>query len=726
MKKNLLRLSVWAATLLMASTLTSCVTETDEAPETIVKNGGLTINISTDDMNEATRAATDLTLTTEVASSREHTINTMVVAIFDGTAATLKYMTEIDMSAGAVADARNASFDMDASKVASGDKVAIAINAEDDDFSAANTVGTSTLEDFKGVTRTLDKSLAGTNTNDQLPMYGEGTVSGSSGLFTVNVTVYHLLSRISLNSVSTQFNYVGSVVASAQFTLTQVFLINVPEKFNYNIDATDGQYDAVGNFEANTTFYQGEAAAPDYGTIAGADRTSADPAGSDLHEATYGYKDLIGTSAITADPLFGTSTWGGTTTPTKRYLYTMPNAGQDAPKDFNDAGNQTCLVLKGTYKATDDATEETVYYAVNLHEYDATNKTVMPGKNYVVDAVIKGKGAENPYKALTESANLTANITITAFSDVTAGVTFGNGNITYNGTMPTETEPAIGDYLYADGTWSNTYDNTKTVVGIVYSVTPKTADSNARFTHGYAVAIKDASQAAAWSTEETDAGITNITWTGTGDTGRNNARTAITSLNDAWNNGRQNTAAIGTANANYPAFAALATFNTTYQVSGLHNSGWYLPAIGELYTMVDNLANASSQTINTSAWDESGGVAWGFYYQDPAADVVRAALNARLTVLKDAGVDADYFSGGKNYTTDGNGTANSTTAPNASQDVTGNESFTAASSVYYWSSSEWSSTHALYLNFNSNGNLGFGRSNAKSTATFRVRPVLAF
>ncbi|MBQ3630759.1 MAG: hypothetical protein II949_05940 [Prevotella sp.] len=43
----------------------------------------------------------------------------------------------------------------------------------------------------------------------------------------------------------------------------------------------------------------------------------------------------------------------------------------------------------------------------------------------------------------------------------------------------------------------------------------------------------------------------------------------------------------------------------------------------------------------------------------------------------------------------------------------------------YWSSSEWSSTHALNLNFNSNGNLNFNRNNAKSTATFRVRPVLA-
>ena len=714
--KKFFNVCACAVTLFAAATLTSCVYDKDEYA---VENGegGLVINITTEKMDGATRATTDLTEAAQVAASREHAVQTMVVAIFDPTTEKLKCIQEIDMSGGAVADARDASFDVEATKVADGDKVAIAINAEDDDFADADELGTSTLDDFKAVTRTLDASLAGTgtNTNDKLPMYGEGTVSGASGLFTVNVTVYHMLSRVTLNSVSTQFNYAGSNVASAQFTLTQVFLTNVPEKFNYGVAAADGQYALVDDFEANTTFYQGEAATPDYGAVAGADRSGDD--GTDLSAATYSYKDAVSTSAITADALFGTSTWGGTATPNKRYLYTLPNAGQDAPADYNDAGNQTCLVLKGSYKATDDAEAEDVYYAVNLHEYDATNHTVMPGKNYIVDVVIKGKGSENPYKAMVETANLTANITLTSFANVAAGVTFGNGNVAYNGTMPTETAPAIGDFLYSDGTWSTVLDGAKTPVGIVYSTTPNTADNGARFTHGYAVAVKDASTAAAWSTEETDvAGITNITWTGTSTTGRDNARTAIISLNDAWNNGRLITATIGTTNPAYPAFAALATYNTANKVSGLHNSGWYVPAIGELYTMVDNLANASGQTINSSAWDESGGVAWGFYYQDPAADVVRAALNARLKVLKDAGKEADYFSGGKNFPG---------TAPNAGGDVTGNEEFTAASGVYYWSSSEWSSTHALNLHFSSNGNLYFFRPDAKSNE-FRVRPVLAF
>ena len=702
MKKNFLRLSAWA--MLMALAMTSCVSERDEEAPSVVKNSGLTINITTDDMSGTTRATTDLSLATEIAASREHTINKMVVAIFDGTTEKLKYMKEIDMSAGAVADARDASFDVEAEKVADDDKVAIAINAEADDFADANTVGTSMLDDFKGVTRTLDQSLAGTNVNDALPMYGEGTVVGSNSLFTVDVTVYHMLSRVSVNSVSTQFNYPNSTVASAQFTLQQIFLINVPEKFNYNVDATDGQYDAVADFETNTTFYQGEASNPTYGTIAGTDRTAATPAGSDLSGATYGYKDAISTSAITADPLFGTSTWGGTATPNKRYLYTMPNAGQDAPEDYNDAGNQTCLVLKGSYKGSDTDAAEIVYYAVNLHEYDNTSKTLMPGKNYVVNAVIKGKGSENPYKALTETANVTADITITPFSDLTAGVTFNNGGISYNGTMPTETAPQIGDYLYKDGTWSTAYDNTKTPVGIIYSVTPNTADNGARFTHGYAVALTDASTGAKWSEGTDDTSISNITWTGTDTGGRDNAKTAITDLDGNWNNGRLNTAAIGTSDVNYPAFAALGSYNTANKVSGLHNSGWYIPAIGELYTLVDNLGGGvASLTINDAAWDESGVSAWGFYYKDPAADVVRAAINAKLKVLADEGVTVAYFSGGK-----------AAGLGNAS-----------AQHVYYWSSSEWSDTHALDLRFGSDGTLHFRRSGAKSYEC-RVRPVLAF
>jgi len=59
------------------------------------------------------------------------------------------------------------------------------------------------------------------------------------------------------------------------------------------------------------------------------------------------------------------------------------------------------------------------------------------------------------------------------------------------------------------------------------------------------------------------------------------------------------------------------------------------------------------------------------------------------------------------------------------REANGVRSKASAQNVNYWSSSEWSATHAFNLNFNSNGNLNFKRNNAKSNS-FRVRPVLAY
>ena len=107
--------------------------------------------------------------------------------------------------------------------------------------------------------------------------------------------------------------------------------------------------------------------------------------------------------------------------------------------------------------------------------------------------------------------------------------------------------------------------------------------------------------------------------------------------------------------------------------------------------------------VTSSTWG-SDNYTYGMYYTGEA-DNVREALNALLDATGGtADTDFNYFSGGANV-----GTGNA-----------------AASNVYYWSSSEWSSAHAFSLDFYGDGNLGFSRYYGKSTATFRVRPVLAF
>ena len=80
MKKNLLRLSVWAATLLMASTLTSCVTETDETPAAAASGDGqLVININSTAVGAPTRSTS---FTTD-QSAGEKKVTNLIVNVYN-------------------------------------------------------------------------------------------------------------------------------------------------------------------------------------------------------------------------------------------------------------------------------------------------------------------------------------------------------------------------------------------------------------------------------------------------------------------------------------------------------------------------------------------------------------------------------------------------------------------------------------------------------------------
>ena len=280
--------------------------------------------------------------------------------------------------------------------------------------------------------------------------------------------------------------------------------------------------------------------------------------------------------------------------------------------------------------------------------------------------------------------------------------------------------PAVGSYLYADGFCSATASSALRtshggrIVGVIFSLTTSNADQALGYTHGYAVALQDASTGATWSSQTSleDPNVVDLSFPYQ----NTMAQAELIIRGDL--NGRMNTAnATYVGSANTEAFYAAKNYSV--DVSGFANSGWFLPSIGQLWSMCDELGLMDESLIGNSTYSNWGSEnrTYGVWYGSYTADKVRTKLNSYLTAAGNAGETYSYFSGGANY--------GSTNTAGSGTDITGNTGFASAQSVYYWSSSEWSASYAFGLSFGSGGGLHFERGNAKSNS-FRVRPVLAF
>lgn len=140
----------------------------------------------------------------------------------------------------------------------------------------------------------------------------------------------------------------------------------------------------------------------------------------------------------------------------------------------------------------------------------------------------------------------------------------------------------IGEYLYDNGTTGTTTSG-KTVVGIVFSDQISSAEYSAGYTHGYALALTDAS--AARPTWGPDAGLTKVT-------------TLAGYYNDI-NSGYTGTVTKGynSSNITYPAWQAANNYDVN--VSGFKNSGWYLPSIGQWWDVCANLGKVDLTSMQT-------------------------------------------------------------------------------------------------------------------------------
>lgn len=720
MKKNFLRLSAWAVALLMASAMTSCVTETDEAVAS--NDGSLVINILSEGFEVPVTRAVDNQTSPTTETENTITLSGTVIGIFDASDNVIKVATpQLINEKLTLADTQTGT-----DWLASAASIYVAANLPAANVTALTALTSSdTKSDFQtavnmAITAALNSnSLTGT----QIPMFGAGTVTpASTGTYTATVNVEHMLTKVTLNSLGVDFSQ--SATPNASFQPEQVFLINVPD--NVGINSSTGVIAQT----APSNWYMGE--------VAGATGTGAGTDVGDLHSVptyattynTTGYTnhfnaaDYLGTAALSGQTVMCAEnpTWLKTATAGSQvrqqyYFYTMPNLNATTVND------QTKLVIRGAFKENSSAAATEVYYAVPLNRAD---RTLAANKNYQVDVIIKQKGAANAYADLPNDITSTLSVTynVTSFSDTPTSVIIGNGNADTN-TTAIDAVPKVGDFFYNDGTWSSEYDTksgTRTLVGLVFSTRMSDADKTAGYTHGYVMALTDAGYDYNGGSPTTQKyKWRDYTPAGTADSGTkadgffNIGKTLSTQYTDdagyfaAWKadmDGRTHTATI-LADANeseYLAAHAANDYNSSVTVSGT-NSGWYLPSCGQLYDLAYNFGGRTAWSGMSIRYDKGREGKLGEYhncYFAGAADATTTAIN-------------DYL------------TARLTTAANltAGQDYQEFIPRTAGSaSSVYWSSSDYSSFYGLGLNFDSDGNLYFN-CHAKTGPCY-VRPVLAF
>ena len=267
----------------------------------------------------------------------------------------------------------------------------------------------------------------------------------------------------------------------------------------------------------------------------------------------------------------------------------------------------------------------------------------------------------------------------------------------------TADELKIGDYFYSDGTWSDgglrkRYDDgsvaiaepkpapvmvnpttgaSRAVVGIVFQTDKSRIGAKEKEklggegnVHGLVMAVKNIATRQAWGLFGMDEGLTTC-------------RTKADNYNDI--SGYGNCEHIRTNRGNfdnYPAFKAAYDYNTTCPVPAT-TTGWYLPASGQWWDILQNLGGCPALAkLDEQTSSQSGDFTWS-----DQGDVL-AALNAWMEKI--ATDSKDNFRNGD----------------------------------WFWSSSEYSDYRARLCYVSDRGSVYCEWSNKSSN--FDVRPVLAF
>lgn len=276
------------------------------------------------------------------------------------------------------------------------DVVLVAVNAPANKFA-----GVTTKDGFNKVKETLADAVASTTkeTNTKIPMYGKGNLTGSGSNYTATVDVYHMLAKVTLESLKVDFKADGPY-KSAEFTPTAFFMINVPEDFQFNGTVENKLNEA---WTSTTSMYHAWNKDGDY--------TAANDAATSMGN----YAQYLTTEALDLTALKGNAAATSTNTCSKKAcFYVTPSATATGEKNMK-------LVIAGTFKNGETSTP--VYYPVPLNASYAADGTVSPAVSgtttyavypnvdYQCTVVIRSIGATTPNANLSpETATITVKV----------------------------------------------------------------------------------------------------------------------------------------------------------------------------------------------------------------------------------------------------------------------------------------------------------------------------
>lgn len=208
---------------------------------------------------------------------------------------------------------------------------------------------------------------------------------------------------------------------------------------------------------------------------------------------------------------------------------------------------------------------------------------------------------------------------------LTAGfASCGNDDEENNDEDNQETEEEVstspyGDYYYSDGTWSETLDNSKTCIGLVFRAKTETEK-------GLVVSLKELSDDVLWANDAFETLATNK------DDGSVNMTTIqnyITANGKSWND--------------FPTFNYVVTEMNGQTSYSPTRDKWYLPAVNEFKELAATLSGKVYKDINN--WGNASPMPG---YDDPSCVKARAAFNKKLNFAKGTKLDLSntgwYFS----------------------------------------------------------------------------------
>lgn len=375
---RLITMALLATAAFAVAGLTACSGSPDIVTTVVppaAKESALTIALKPVD----TRAAA-----TNITTAGENTIKRVAVGIFDsdGNVKMVKTFESDKITSGESGDIKSGTVTLTTTTaLATTDHVLVACNAPANVFTGA----IANEDAFRAKTITIDQALYGASKHTtenavdftNLPMFGyvnelkPKTDDKTGTQFTADVSVYHLVAKITLESFTLDKQ---GAMADASFDPEGIFLAHVPDKLDFqNVTATTSEaaYFLTTPLKYNS-YYHGD--------------MTQKPA--DNQDGFLG-KAYLGMDAATTKD--NAKTLAGLV------AYTMPNS-------HTDDANATFLVVKGKfhYKTGDKGTE--VWYPLYINYSNTTGgkhvgdeKKVYPNFNYRMKVTVQGFGEKPDY-----------------------------------------------------------------------------------------------------------------------------------------------------------------------------------------------------------------------------------------------------------------------------------------------------------------------------------------